>query len=126
MVNDRRSTDQEILAKIEDLREDFKQYKIDIKATIEDKLTVHDKIYFNGFEPHKHVADHHVIDGIVENLNDNKKMKNSIIEKWIDRILWAAITFIALSVWNSTQEQIANYEKPKTEIKQNGSNKNHP
>lgn len=128
MTQERRSTDQEILSKLDDIKDDLKEHKQDIKELIDEKFTIHNQIYFNGFEPHRHVADHHVISGIVEDMQDNKKNSHKMVWAWIDRGLWAAITFVAASTWYSFKDNVNDVQptKPKTEQAQNADTPRHP
>ena len=90
----------EIKSDMKEIRDDIKE----LEGKIHETVTTNNKFYFNGFEPHKHVADHHIIDNIIDKTNADKKSVRNIVEKWIDRLAWAAMTFIAVTTWNSLQQ----------------------
>lgn len=124
MAEERRQSHNELLDSLKEfkteIKEDIKELKDDIKdieSKIHDSVTTNNKFYFNGFEPHKHVADHHIIDNIIEKTNADKKSVRNIAEKWIDRLAWAAMAFIAVTTWNSVKEDITMLPEKKIERK---------
>src|SRR5574343_300224 len=126
MPLERRATEGDVLAVLVEfkaqIREDMKEIKDELKI-IDDKIhaTVdsNNKYYFNGFDPHKHVQDHHKIDDMMEKSKENSKSVRSTIEKWLDRAAWACITFIAMSTWSTVTDNInkAKIQEP-TKIEQ--------
>lgn len=111
MAEERRRENTELLESIREfkteIKEDIKEVKDELKSIdtkIHESVTTNNKFYFNGFEPHKHVADHHIIDNIIDKANADKKSVRNIVEKWIDRLAWAAMTFIAVTTWNTLQK----------------------
>lgn len=126
MPLERRATEGDVLAVLVEfkaqIREDMKEIKDELKI-IDDKIhaTVdsNNKYYFNGFDPHKHVQDHHKIDDMMEKSKENSKSVRSTIEKWVDRAAWACITFIAMSTWSTVTDNInkAKIQEP-TKIEQ--------
>lgn len=127
MPEERRTTDHAIIEMIREfkleVREDMKAIKDELKVIddkIHDTVQSNNKLYFNGFDPHKHVQDHHQVDDIAERAKDNAKSVRSTVEKWIERAAWACITFIAMSTWNTVTENISkvkSFDPPKIEQK---------
>lgn len=112
----------DLIEVVKEVRDEIKDLKTDIKTDISaleqkinDQVSTNNKFYFNGFEPHKHVADHHIIDSVVEKMQDNKKTMRSITEKWVDRIAFAIITYIAAATWFSFKEDVKAPQTPTTQ-----------
>lgn len=126
MPVERRATEGDVLAVLVEfkaqIREDMKEIKDELKI-IDNKIhaTVdsNNKYYFNGFDPHKHVQDHHQIDDMMSKAKENSRSVRSTVEKWVDRAAWACITFIAMSTWSSVTDNInkAKIQEP-TKIEQ--------
>lgn len=126
MTIERRASEGDVLAVLKEfkleIKEDMKEIKDELKI-IDDKIhaTVQDnnKFYFNGFDPHKHVQDHHKIDDMMEKSKENSRSVRSTVEKWVDRAAWACITFIAMSTWSTVTDNInkAKIQEP-TKIEQ--------
>lgn len=130
MQEDRRGSYEAVLELLKEfkieVRADMKLIKDELKI-IDDKIheTVHEticdnnKLYFNGFDPHKHVQDHHQVDDIAVQSKENRKAIRSTFEKWIDRAAWACITFIAMSTWTTITDNINKSKLPdKVQIEQ--------
>lgn len=107
-----------------DIKEDIKEIKDELKQIdkkVKDHVDVNNKFYFNGFQPDKHVADHHVIDGIIEKVNEGKSIKNKVIEEVIKFIAIAALTWMGYAAWAKfTADVHAPFDnKPKVEQNEN-------
>ena len=142
MTTERRNTDQEILAKLDELKDEFKEHKKEVKETIDSKLDIQNKFYFNGYQPHEHIEDHHyiktldkkkhdadhrVVDGIVEEMQDDKRSTKKLVRTWLDRGFWAAASLIATLTWTGIQDKFSELpSKPKTEQAQNANTPRHP
>lgn len=113
MAEERRSGNLELQEALKEFRaemkEDIKDLKEDLKAIdvkIHETVTTNNKFYFNGFEPHKHVADHHVIDTIIEKVNEDKKSFRKIIEEILKVAAIAAATWVLITVWNGLKVEV--------------------
>ena len=104
----------------QDMKEDIKEIKEELKQIdkkVKDHVDVNNKFYFNGFPAEKHIADHHVIDTIIEKVNEGKNLKSKVIEEVVKAAVIAILTFICISTWNDfKQEAQAPFDnKPKVE-----------
>ena len=113
MAEERRTGNIELLEAFKefkhDIKEDIKEIKDELKqidTKVKDHVDVNNKFYFNGFQPDKHVADHHVIDSIIEKVNEGKSMRNKIIEEVLKYIAIAAITWIGYASWDKFNAEI--------------------
>ena len=113
MAEERRTGNIELLEAFKefkhDIKEDIKEIKDELKqidSKVKDHVDVNNKFYFNGFQPDKHVADHHVIDSIIEKVNEGKSMRNKIIEEVLKYIAIAAITWIGYASWDKFNAEI--------------------
>ena len=113
MTEERRTGNIELLEAFKefkhDIKEDIKEIKDELKqidSKVKDHVDVNNKFYFNGFQPDKHVADHHVIDSIIEKVNEGKSMRNKIIEEVLKYIAIAAITWIGYASWDKFNAEI--------------------
>lgn len=137
MAEERRQGHNELLDAFrdfkQDIKDDIKEIKDDIKgikdeqkdidakvmAKIQSHVDINNKIYMNGFAPDKHVADHHIIDGIVEKLNEDKKSVRKIIEEVLKVAAVAACTWIAVTLWNGFKTEV---QQPLPKVEQNVKN----
>ena len=113
MTEERRTGNIELLEAFKefkhDIKEDVKEIKDELKqidSKVKDHVDVNNKFYFNGFQPDKHVADHHVIDSIIEKVNEGKSMRNKIIEEVLKYIAIAAVTWIGYASWDKFNAEI--------------------
>ena len=125
MAEDRRNNS-ELLESLKefkaDIKEDIKEIKDELKhidIKVNDHITTNNKFYFNGFQPDKHVADHHVIDSIIEKVNETKGLKNKLVEEVLKVAVVAALTFICISTWNGIKEEVKAPFDNKPKIEQN-------
>lgn len=127
MAEERRSGHVEIHETLkefrQELRDDIKELKDDIKELehkMHDTVTTNNKFYFNGFEPHKHVSDHHIIDNIIEKVNEDKKSFRKIVEEILKVAAVAAFTWIVVTIWNGAKVEIRSpIEVPKVDARSN-------
>lgn len=106
----------------QDMKEDIKEIKDELKqidSKIKDHVDVNNKFYFNGFPADKHVADHHVIDNIIEKVNDTKSLKNKLVEEVLKFALIAALTWIAYASWDKFNAEIKPPIDSKPKVEQN-------
>ena len=113
MAEERRSGNLELQEALKEFRaemkEDIKELKDELKAIdsrIHETVTTNNKFYFNGFEPHKHVADHHVIDTIIEKVNEDKKSFRKVIEELLKVAAIAAATWVLVTLWTGAKIEI--------------------
>ena len=125
MAEDRRNNS-ELLESLKefkaDIKEDIKEIKDELKhidIKVNDHITTNNKFYFNGFQPDKHVADHHVIDSIIEKVNETKGLKNKLVEEVLKVAVVAALTFICISTWNGIKEEVKAPFDNKPKVEQN-------
>ena len=105
-----------------DIKEDIKEIKDELKhidIKVNDHITTNNKFYFNGFQPDKHVADHHVIDTIIEKVNEQRGLKNKLVEEILKVAVVAALTFIGISTWNGIKEEVKAPFDNKPKVEQN-------
>ena len=125
MAEDRRNNSEllETLKEFKaDIKEDIKEIKDELKLIdikVNDHITTNNKFYFNGFQPDKHVADHHVIDTIIEKVNESKGLKNKLVEEVLKVAVVAALTFICISTWNGIKEEVKPPFDNKPKVEQN-------
>lgn len=126
---DRRAFDTELLSSLkefkQDIKEDIKEIKDELKQIdrkVKDHVDVNNKFYFNGFQPDKHVADHHVIDSIIEKVNEGKSLKNKLIEEVLKYVLIAAVTWVAYASWDKFNAEIKPPVDSKPKVEQNDKN----
>ena len=108
-----------------DIKEDIKEIKDELKqidSKVKDHVDVNNKFYFNGFQPDKHVADHHVIDNIIAKVNETKSMKNKIIEEVLKYVAIAAITWVAYASWDKFNAEIKPPIDSKPKVEQSDKN----
>ena len=128
MAEDRRNNSEllETLKEFKaDIKEDIKEIKDELKQIdikVNDHITTNNKFYFNGFQPDKHVADHHVIDSIIEKVNEGRSLKNKVIEETVKAAVIAILTFIAISTWNSVKQEVQAPFDNKPKVEQNAKN----
>lgn len=106
----------------QDMKEDIKEIKDELKqidSKVKDHVDVNNKFYFNGFQPDKHVADHHVIDNIIEKVNEGRSLKNKVIEETVKAAVIAVLTFIAISTWNGVKQEVQAPFDNKPKVEQN-------
>ena len=106
----------------QDIKEDIKDIKDELKQIdkkVKDHVDVNNKFYFNGFQPDKHVADHHVIDNIIEKVNEGKSLKNKVIEETVKAAVIAILTFICISTWNGFKQEVQAPFDNKPKVEQN-------
>ena len=113
MAEERRSGNLELQEALKEFRaemkEDIKELKDELKAIdvkIHETVTTNNRFYFNGFEPHKHVADHHVIDNIIEKVNEDKKSFRKVIEELLKVAAIAAATWVLVTLWTGAKIEI--------------------
>jgi archaellum component FlaC len=126
MAEERRAGYSDLLESIkdfkQDIKEDIKEIKDELKQIdikVNDHITTNNKFYFNGFQPDKHVADHHIIDTIIEKVNESKGLKNKLVEEVLKVAVVAALTFIAISTWNGIKEEVKPPFENKPKVEQN-------
>lgn len=117
---------QDIKDDIKEIKDDIKGIKVeqkDIDTKVMSKIQAHvdinNKIYMNGFPPDKHVADHHIIDGIIDKLNEDKKSIRKVIEEVLKVVAVAAATWIAVTMWNGFKSEV---QSPLPKVEQNVKN----
>lgn len=106
----------------QDIKEDIKEIKDELKhidGKVSDHITTNNKFYFNGFAPDKHVADHHIIDTIIEKVNEQRGLKNKLVEEILKVAVVAALTFIAISTWNGIKDEVKAPFDNKPKVEQN-------
>ena len=106
----------------QDMKEDIKEIKDELKhidKKVKDHVDVNNKFYFNGFPADKHVADHHVIDNIIEKVNEGRSLKNKVIEETVKAAVIAILTFIAISTWNGVKQEVQAPFDNKPKVEQN-------
>lgn len=125
MAEDRRNNS-ELLESLKefkaDIKEDIREIKEELKLIdikVNDHITTNNKFYFNGFQPDKHVADHHIIDSIIEKVNETKGLKNKLVEEVLKVAVVAALTFICISTWNGIKEEVKAPFDNKPKVEQN-------
>ena len=123
---ERRSGNIELLESLRefkaDMKEDIKEIKDELKQIdkmVNDHITTNNKFYFNGFQPDKHVADHHVIDSIIEKVNESKGLKSKLVEEVLKVAVVAALTFICISTWNGIKDEVKAPFSNKPKVEQN-------
>ena len=121
MAEERRSGHQELLEAVREfkseIKEDIKEIKDELKSIdskIHDSVTTNNKFYFNGFEPHKHVADHHIIDTIIEKIHEDKKSFRKIIEELLKVAAVAVATWVLVTLWTGIKQDVR-LDKPQIE-----------
>ena len=127
---DRRAFDTELIASLkefkQDIKEDIKEIKDELKQIdrkVKDHVDVNNKFYFNGFQPDKHVADHHIIDTIIEKVNEGKTLKNKVVEEVVKAAVIAILTFICISTWTSFKQEVqAPFDNGKPKVEQHDKN----
>lgn len=126
MQEERRAGYSELLESIkefkQDMKEDIKEIKDELKQIdkkVKDHVDVNNKFYFNGFPADKHVADHHVIDNIIEKVNEGRSLKNRVIEEAVKAAVIAILTFIAISTWNGVKQEVQAPFDNKPKVEQN-------
>jgi hypothetical protein len=140
MAEERRQGHSELLEAFKefksDIKDDIKEIKDDIKgikeeqkdidskimAKVQSHVDINNKIYMNGFPPDKHVADHHIIDNIIEKLNDDKKAARTIMIEVLKVAAVAAATWIAVTLWNGFKTEVQPPFDSKPRIEQNVKN----
>ena len=106
----------------QDMKEDIKEIKDELKQIdkkVNDHININNKYYFNGFTPDKHIADHHVIDNIIEKVNEGRSLKNKVIEEAVKAAVIAILTFIAISTWNGVKQEVQAPFDNKPKVEQN-------
>ena len=123
---DRRAFDTELLSSLkefkQDIKDDIKEIKEELKSIdkkVKDHVDVNNKFYFNGFQPDKHVADHHIIDTIIEKVNEGKNLKSKVIEEVVKAAAIAILTFICISAWNGFKQEVQAPFDNKPKVEQN-------
>ena len=97
----------------DELKEDIKEVKEKvekIEPKIHEVVDINNKLYHNGFPPHEHVADHHVLKGIVAEMNNAKKDSKEITRTIMIEVLKvaavAAATWVAVVLWNGFKAEV--------------------
>ena len=133
MANERREGYIELHSILQDMKTELKE---DIKAIddkvekiepkIKDIVDTNNKLFHNGFPPHEHVADHHLLKGIVAEINnakkDSKDMTRTIIIEVLKVAAVAAATWIAVVLWNGFKAEVQAPFDNKPRIEQNVKN----
>lgn len=126
MAEERRAGYSDLLESIKDfkhdIKEDIKEIKDELKQIdqkVNDHININNKYYFNGFTPDKHIADHHVIDNIIEKVNEGKNLKSKVVEEVVKAAAIAIITFICISAWNGFKQEVQAPFDNKPKVEQN-------
>jgi archaellum component FlaC len=126
MTEERRAGYSELLDSIkefkQDMKEDIKDIKDELKQIdkkVKEHVDVNNKFYFNGFPAEKHIADHHVIDTIIEKVNEGKNLKSKVIEEIVKAAAIAILTFVCISTWNGFKQEVqAPFSNPPAKTEQ--------
>lgn len=126
MSDERRTGNLELIESLkdfkQDIKEDIKEIKDELKhvdSKVNDHININNKYYFNGFQPDKHVADHHVIDSIIEKVNEGRGLRNRLVEEVLKVAVVAALTFIGMSTWSGIKEEVKAPFDNKPKVEQN-------
>ena len=130
MAEERRSGNIELLEAFKEFKNDIKEDIKDVKDKVEkiepkihEIVDINNKLYHNGFPPHEHVADHHVLKGVVSEINNAKKDSKDMVRTVIVEVLKvaavAAATWIAVVLWNGFKAEVQSPIDTKPRIEQN-------
>lgn len=126
---ERRSGNIELLESLKefkhDIKEDIKEIKDELKqfdAKIKAQIDINNKFYHNGFTADKHVADHHIIDGVVEKINENKKSVRHLIDEILKYAAIAIVSWFVATSWNVFRSEVQAPFDNKPKVEQNAKN----
>ena len=105
-----------------ELKTEFKEGIKEVKQEIKEHIEINNKIYFNGFPPDQHVAQHHVMDTIVDAANKTRSKWDQVQVEVLKAVAVAALSFIAISTWNGVKEEVKAPFDNKPKIEQNAKN----
>lgn len=121
---DRRKNDALFIDRIEKIHDKFETFQDLLTKHMKEEEEVirdiHKRLddFFYDIDPKRHVKHHNYVQELKENEEDVNKIKKDQVAKWIDRIVFAVVTFICASVYFNVKYELNTPVHAPTKIEQ--------